>query len=275
MRGKVAGSTYPPLPLVTAWLGGGLTYLERLCLTAMVHVGHETILYCYDDLEGVPAGVEVRDAAQIMPREEFICVNGSFAIGSDLFRYRLLSRVPCIWIDADMLLLRPIRRESDYVFGWEDERYINTAVLGMPGDSSVLAEIASLISQRPFFAPWWEGGQRDRQREAVRRGAPLQLAELPWATTGPKMITYLAVQHGVARHARASDAYYPVHWRDHRLPFDRGDRVVDMLTDATVGVHLWNHMLGRLKLNPAPDSFVARQCHLHGIDLPFGEAAGG
>jgi len=250
-------------------MGDALSYLETLCLTSMVSVGHKVALYCYSDRLAVPDGVDVRDAAEIMPREQFSrYANGSYALGSDLFRYQLFARLPCIWVDTDMLLLRPIPEQGDYIFGWEDTTYINTAVLSIPASSPMLHEVLTLVTQSPFFAPWWDEKQRAQQQEAIGRQAPLGLSELPWATTGPKLVTYLALKHEVDRFAAAPDTFYPVHWRDHRLPFEPADQVTARLSERTIGVHLWNHMLGSLKFAPASDSFVSDQCRAHGIAPP-------
>lgn len=249
-------------------MGGELSYLEKLCLASMVSVGHKTILYCYDDALDVPTGVEIRDAAEIMPRKQFSrYANGSYALGSDLFRYALFARFPCVWVDTDMLLLHPITQQENYIFGWEDAKYINTAVLSIPPGSPMLHEILELISESPFFAPWWDEKQIAHQEEAVRRGAPIGLADLPWATTGPKLVTYLASKHDVASSALPPEIFYPVHWRDYRLPFEPGDQVTTKLGGLNIGVHLWNHMLGSLKKNPAADSFIADQCRVHAIAL--------
>jgi Alpha 1,4-glycosyltransferase conserved region len=250
-------------------MGNELSYLEKLCLTSIVSVGHRALLYCYDDALDVPRGVEIRNAAEIMPRESFFRhANGSYALGSDLFRYTLFTRFPCVWVDIDMLLLRPIAQQEDYIFGWEDANYINTAVLSIPPGSPMLHEIFELISETPFFAPWWDEKQIARQQEAAQRGAPISLTGLPWATTGPKLVTYLATKHDVASFALKPEIFYPVHWRDYRLPFEPGDQVTTKLGGHTIGVHLWNHMLGTLKKNPAMDSFIANQCRSHAIALP-------
>jgi len=207
------------LPIVSAWLGNDLSYLERLCLTSMVNSGHEVLLYSYRELKGVPVGVELRDASDIIAEEDFISYNsGSYALGSDLFRYRVFSKMPCIWVDADMFLFKGIQPVGGYVFGWEDLSYINTAVLSLPPNSQVLSEIQQLLSQDPFFAPWWTNDQEKLQKEAIRKGAHLSLAELPWATIGPKLVTYCALRNNVSQYARTPKAFYPVHWRNFELP---------------------------------------------------------
>lgn len=269
------GSRISSLPLVSAWLGDTLSYLETLCLTSMVSFGHKVVLYSYSDTLTVPNGVDLRDAADIMPREQFSrYANGSYALGSNLFRYELFARFPCIWVDTDMLLLRPIPELADYIYGWEDASYINTAVLSIPASSPMLCEMLALVAESPFFAPWWDETQKSKQEEAVRRQAPLGLSDLPWATTGPKLVTYLAIKHEVARFAATPETFYPVHWRDYRLPFEPRDQVTASLREHTIGVHLWNHMLGSLKFAPAADSFISDQCRAHGIAPPDIDGSG-
>lgn len=256
-------------------MGDTLSYLEILCLTSMVSAGHKVVLYSYSSALAVPNGVEIRDAAEIMPQAQFSrYANGSYALGSDLFRYQLFASLPCIWVDTDMLLLRPIPAQDAYVFGWEDANYINTAVLSIPSGSPMLREMLSLVSESPFFAPWWDENQQAKQEEAVRRQAALGLPDLPWATTGPKLVTYLALKHEAARFAAPPETFYPVHWHDFRLPFEPGDQVTPRLGAGTIGVHLWNHMLGSLKFEPAADSFISDQCRAHGIAPPDIEGAG-
>ncbi len=268
MEDQISRQLNTAVPLVSAWLGGELSYLEKLCLTSMVDVGHTIILYSYNDLNGVPVGVEMRDATEVMLKSDFICYsNGSFALGSNLFRYRLFSMFPCVWIDTDMYLLRRIESFGEYVFGWEDDRYINTAILGLPKNCPILTDIDLLLSKEAFFAPWWEEQQTKSQDAAVLSGAPIPLAELPWATIGPKLITYLAGKHGVSKYAHQPSAFYPIHWRDFQLPFLSGNHVDAKIDENTVGVHFWNHMLGDLKAAPESGSFVEKQCQKYEIRI--------
>lgn len=234
----------------------------------MVDAGHRVFLYSYRELTGIPLGVELRDASDIMDEKNFIRYsNGSYALGSNLFRYELFRKMPCIWVDTDMLLFKKIETLGGYVFGWEDETYINTAVLSLPGESQVLSDICELLSQDHFFAPWWTQSQVELQLEAIRKGSHLSLAELPWATTGPKLMTYCIVKNDVTQYARYPQAFYPIHWRDFALPFMENDQVSHSLTDECIGIHFWNHMLGELKHSPQTGSFVAMQCERFGIQL--------
>jgi hypothetical protein len=90
-------------PCVTLWIGPQLGAVERACLKSVISQGHPLALYCYDVPEGVPTGVEVRDAASILPRDRVIRHrSGSVAIFANWFRYELQRRELGIWLDTDV-----------------------------------------------------------------------------------------------------------------------------------------------------------------------------
>ena len=49
------------------WIGDSLSVMERLSLSSFLKNGHEVHLYTYGGVKGVPAGVVVKDAAEIVP----------------------------------------------------------------------------------------------------------------------------------------------------------------------------------------------------------------
>jgi phosphatidylserine/phosphatidylglycerophosphate/cardiolipin synthase-like enzyme len=55
-------------PIQMLWIGE-LSKLERMALASFVANGHTVHLYAYDDLAGVPDGVQVIDAREILPEE--------------------------------------------------------------------------------------------------------------------------------------------------------------------------------------------------------------
>src|SRR5947209_6880287 len=79
--------------LNSLWFGDELGYLERLSIKTALAAGHPYTLYSYepDQLRGVPAGIEVKDAREVMddPRR-LRHFEGKFkALGSDFFRYEI------------------------------------------------------------------------------------------------------------------------------------------------------------------------------------------
>jgi glycosyltransferase involved in cell wall biosynthesis len=108
------------------WIGS-LTRLERLTLCSFAARGHEFHLWRYEDTpDPLPRGVVVRDANEILPREKVFrkriadggvgLGEGSYAMFADLFRTKLLHVLGGIWVDMDILCLRPFDFEQPYVF---------------------------------------------------------------------------------------------------------------------------------------------------------------
>jgi len=78
-----------PQQIVSLWIGGELGAIERLSLRSFVAHGHPVALYSYGEVTGVPAGVELRDAAALLPHAMAMTLryaNGSFALFSNMFR---------------------------------------------------------------------------------------------------------------------------------------------------------------------------------------------
>src|SRR4029079_12546124 len=88
------------LQCVTLWVGEGFGAVERACLRSVVRQGHRLTLYCYREPIGIPDGVELQDASQVLPATAVMRHRrGSVAPFSDWFRYELLKRGLGTWID--------------------------------------------------------------------------------------------------------------------------------------------------------------------------------
>src|SRR5664280_1517399 len=125
--------------LNTLWVGDRLGYLEQLCLVSATAVGHPVTLYSYtpDNLKGVPDGIEIRDAREVMPEEKLVRYSdsGAVALGANFFRYALLAKDVGYWVDLDLYFLKALDFKGEYVFGWEYENWINNAVLYVPSNT--------------------------------------------------------------------------------------------------------------------------------------------
>lgn len=54
------------------WIGPPLGPVERACMRSVLRQGHPLSLYRYAAPDGVPDGVELRDAAELIPESEDI-----------------------------------------------------------------------------------------------------------------------------------------------------------------------------------------------------------
>jgi hypothetical protein len=246
------------LQCVTLWVGEGFGAVERACLRSVVRQDHRLTLYCYREPIGIPEGVELQDASQVLPETAVMRHRrGSVAPFSDWFRYELLKRRLGTWIDADMYLLRPLDEQSEHLFGEERPGVINNAILRLPADSSVLDEL--LAPFRGTMPSWL--APRHRLSSLLRKWLTgrIDLGAMPWGTTGPAALTAAAAKFGLSSLALPPTAFYPVPWeRAHWIVDPRLD-LAEMVTDSTVGIHLWNECIRDIKDRPPPEgSFLHR-----------------
>ena len=210
----MAGASERPLePCNSLWIGP-LGALERACLRSVVRQGHAMNLYSYRELAGVPEGVTLRDAAAILPESAIIRHrSGSVALFANRFRYELQRLGKGLWLDTDQYLLAPVPPGDGHLFGWQDERHINTSVLRIPPHSPMLSELLALFEERtiPFWLPPGARLAAWLRRAWTGRAA---LAHMPWGTAGPRALTALARRHGFLVEALAPEVFSPVHYHD-------------------------------------------------------------
>ena len=249
----------PTDDLLTLWIGPALSFLERACLGSALAHGHKVVLYCYAPPTGVPAGIELRDAAAILPESEIIRHRGgSPALFANRFRYELLHRALGTWIDSDVYFTAPLPALGDHIMGEQGDAVINTAVLKLPSDSPVLAALRALFTT-PKVPPWlpWRARWEARIRRLLT--GRIDLARLPWGSAGPNALTWLAAAHGVSNRALPPAMFYPMPWTQADWVFDPARPLGSVLRPETIAVHLWNERLRGHDFTAAPaGSFAAR-----------------
>lgn len=227
------------------WVGETLRPLEQVSLLSMVRQGHRVRLFTYGKVKNVPDGIEVEDANAVLPWEQMLFhrATNSPALGANVFRYHMMRAGLGLWLDLDVLLLKPIVRTSEPLFGFQDSRLINNAVLFLPPDSPVLDDLIDFTGRRypvpPFYSP------RKKIRLTLRKcvGRPVHVSDLKWGVFGPHALTHFVRKHALADKAAQREVYYPVHPADAHSLFLADGGVEDMLGDETVAIHMWNELL--------------------------------
>jgi hypothetical protein len=258
----------------TLWIGGALSWLEQLCLKSFVDQGQKITLFSYEDIPNVPEGVIRRDGREILDTEDFIKYEkkDSFALFADLFRLHMIHQCPgMIWVDTDVYCHRPMDYDSDYVMGFElpGGQRVNNAVLGLPADSAVLADMLDFTSDRFAIAPFLKKQVQAEYRAAAVAGTPVHVSQQPWGVWGPMMVTHFVHKHGLAGQVQPLDAFYPVTFPD-RLKFLRRVAVAEgYLTTQTTALHLWASNKRELGLRhngiPPAGSYLEKLVQKHGI----------
>jgi hypothetical protein len=226
------------------WFGAPLSRIEKLSLASFVAHGHPVNLFVYEDVGAVPRGVQLRDAAKVLPREWLFRHRrtGSVGLFADWFRYRLLYERGGIWADSDVVCLAPFDYGQTVLFAWETEHYVNNAVLGLPPQHELAAWMAENCEHPNRALPYddwsmrlrkWkrrylEGDRRDRVR---------------WGENGPKGLTLAARHFGLLDGALPSWHFYPVPAERWRELFEAPPPAAPLNFGPSRAVHLWNSMM--------------------------------
>jgi glycosyltransferase involved in cell wall biosynthesis len=213
------------------WYGTVLSRLELLTMHSFVECGHDFHLWAYDDLSGYafPAGVVLRDANEIIPRQGVFAkreVDRETGVGrgsvaapfSDLFRYRLLLEHGGIWADMDVTCLRPLDFEGPYAF-----RPHRVGVVG----SILKAPANSELIQRAY-------------EETAARVGPDSEYLLPNRILSATVFA-LGLERWIDPHMTNPD-----HWHDFVLPMISGPVVLPREWKA---IHWINEMFRTLEAN--------------------------
>lgn len=231
------------LPTINAvWIGKELAPVNAACLASFVRAGHQTVLHAFDEIEDLPAGIEIFDASRLMAREEIRSYvfnrNVSPALASDIYRLRLLREGMGVYVDCDVYCLKPFPDE-EYLFGWETDGSINSAVMKTPNDSELLRAMLKDAENPDFVPPWYRSRQRRKLRLRSFFKNAYTRSYLEWASLGPRLLTYHVKRLGLEYLAKDIDYFYPLDYSHRRLLNCPGLTLDDHVTHRTLGLHLW------------------------------------
>ncbi len=261
-----------PNEIHSLWIGERLGPLELVCLKSWIEQGHRAVLWRYEPLDGeLPPEVEIRDASLVAPRQDLVANKrtGSWALGANLFRYRLLMNQAATWCDLDVLMLKPMDMTSRYLFGWESEYSINTAVLRIPMGHPLLQDMIDLYMMEAPIPPWAKFSRRIYYRLLALVGRGRTKEEFIWGTFGPKAMTYFADRRGVDEKAAEVSVFYPVPYEDAQALLEPDVHVESYLRPNTLSVHFWASSIRERIMSGdfARDCWFVQQCERLGVSV--------
>ncbi|WEK51164.1 MAG: hypothetical protein P0Y66_03790 [Candidatus Kaistia colombiensis] len=241
------------------WIGPNLGAMSIACLRSFMRHGHRVVLHVYDEPCDVPLGVELADAAKLLPRDQIrrYRKSGSHAFAANQFRYEALAAGAGLYVDCDCYCVRPIE-VSDYIMGWESHSHICNAVLKLPPGSPLLEEMRAIYGKKAFIPPWASRKIRRKYRLRAAIGLPVGLPDMEWGTTGPLALTHYARHHGVLDRASPPDFFYSLAPGHANLLFEPGLTIEDLTTPRTRIVHLWNEFTRHINAPPPDGSPLAQ-----------------
>jgi len=250
--------------VVTFWRGP-LDRLRQTCLRSQVAAGHAVTVYSFDPIPGLPDGVGNAAAEAILPYAFSEKLRPAQPDGSwrdwtilqfsDFFRMRLMAQGAGLWLDADVLLLKPVEIDPQKpYFAWERPRQLGNSVLYLPPRDPIVTAFESLMEQEDLTPDWL--ALRHRLTFALRRlrGQSNRLSDIRVAIYGPASLTALARRSGELRHALPKKSFYAVH-ADAKLVFEPSDFSPLIADPEIIGLHI--SPKGRGGQPPVPGSLYA------------------
>ena len=130
------------------WIGGQLSNVERLCIQSFLDHGHDFHLYTYEEINNVPKGTIIHNAADVVSESEIFrykegWFKGSVSGFADIFRILLIKKKGGWWVDMDIVCLKKFDFEANTVFcsSYEGEygSLTNNCAFKVPQDSDFLS----------------------------------------------------------------------------------------------------------------------------------------
>ncbi|HUR42806.1 MAG TPA: hypothetical protein VMZ01_01775, partial [Aestuariivirga sp.] len=188
------------LPIHMLWVSGELSRLARLSLASFLSHGYRVTLWSYDAGALQRCGAELREAAEIAPRE------GGFAALTSLFRYNVLATQGGVWADMDVVALSD---SPDFpaksLIASEKRRPFRHREASATGEGLTQVTNCFMANPSPRDGDLWQ-----RATSAVESIVP---NERTWENVGPHLLTRLMLDrpdHGV--HILPPEAVDPVAW---------------------------------------------------------------
>ena len=108
-----------PIIVQSLWVGSKLSRMEIYSIKSFLTLGYEYHLYTYENVAGVPKGVKIKDANEIMPYGEIFDLKKIYLPFSDIWRYKMLYDKGNYWVDLDMIALKKFDFKDEYVLSSE------------------------------------------------------------------------------------------------------------------------------------------------------------
>lgn len=235
---------------------GDLPPYARLAMNSYVKQGHKFLLWTYESLDGVPEGVIVKDANEIIPQEAVYNHGGwrqnlSF---SDWFRYKLLYNRGGWWVDTDAVLMpNATVPQGDYLFWAGSSPAVNNGIMKVPAGSRFLWELCQFYenpTEANFHWVKWLDSMGEERNKAARSASLEDFRNSATFSYGGTYYLGMALHYyKLSRHVIPYDtpfpqATYPA-WNEVKRIFNGELKLQDLAEKNCWNVHLYGSCIRR------------------------------
>lgn len=214
------------------WIGANLPTMQRLSISSFLAHGHSYDLYVYEDLSGIPHGVRIKDANEILPASTVIrhAKYDTYATPfSDRFRYKLLLERGGWWVDTDVICLRPFAFNDEYVFSAEHQ-VLHGVVKEIPTITVMKAPSGSQFLEQLYDS-------------CVALGA----ADLEWNESGSTLVRKLINQYSLNTFVQRAITFCPIPMSAYGSVLDPNLQFI--FESGSYAAHLWHEFWRRYQVD--------------------------
>jgi len=203
--------------------------MEKLSISSFIKNGHEFHLYVYGQLKDAPPSTCLKDANEILSSDRIFKHQNldTYSTFSNIFRYKLLLEKGGYWADTDVVCLRPLDFQQDYIFAEEEilkAKRICGNVIKTPPGSEIM-------------------------RHCFEKSTDRDPKDLYWNQIGPELVTSAVQQFSMQQNVQPYRVFNPINWW-HWQDFLRDDAIARLRINWRFRknphtVHLWNEMWRR------------------------------
>lgn len=252
------------MDICTFWYGPRLREVDCICLASMVMTGQRVKLFSYAPVENVPPGVELRDAADILPETAFRRLDPAYpdfrsrrtiVQFSDIFRIMLMKHGQGVWLDTDVYLLKQFHPDPDKPYLARENRFrVGVSALYLPPDHPIIREFEAYMAAT-YPLPRWLGIRRGTLRPLQYRliGKEITPASIGITVFGNDGISRLARKYGIFGSAAPRENFYYWVGKDAARIYDPSYGLEPTDHPAFIGFHI--HKKHKEVVSLQPGSF--------------------
>lgn len=231
------------LPAVQSlWIGGELSRMEKTSIGSFLEKGHDFDLYTYGSIKGIPRQVNVIEAREILDGSSIDkCIdNKDYATLSDIFRYKLLFEKGGIWVDTDIICLRPFNFDDEHVFASERVERQSRFEIKLP--------------YRPVGCVIKAPAGSEIIHYCLKKSRKKEFENIEWAEVGPDLLDITVEEFSMDECVYPPYKFCPIPWWKWRdfIKDDLKTRTKEKIKQYLLNpysYHLWNSKWSEGKAN--------------------------
>ena len=216
------------------WIGDSISTMEILSMKSFLFHNHTYHLYTYNPIENIPDGVVIKDANEIIPKDQiYTYENGSYSAFSNLFRFTLLWKCGGYWADTDLICVKSFKFTQPYVIVSEptqdyNSQLVTSSFIGLPKKS--MTAYAGINFQKKIKHEILDG-------------------TLKWGA-GPKCMNKIVNNYKLQKYILPWNTVNSCGWNDIQSIVDTSYKPksnsvitnINNIPDNMICIHMWNYM---------------------------------